>query len=159
MTVKTKMATLVTPEKIAAMSTEDRTTLYANCMRTVDNEDAISIVEMIVDSGLPYARKKEISHADPEMRMIELIVNAPANEAALLEAAANGTPPLAAIEPLIVKKLKGQYNGQNGATIAAGYLVAKRLYALDFEKGPSRPMPAGSVAKSAATFRKKPGYA
>ena len=56
------MATLVTPEKIAAMSTDARATLYANCMRTVDNEDAVFIVEMIVESGLPYARKKELSH-------------------------------------------------------------------------------------------------
>jgi hypothetical protein len=153
------MATLVTPEKIEAMSTEDRTTLYANCMRTVNNEDAISIVEMIVASDLPYARKKEISHADPEMRMIELIVNAPGNNAALLEAALAGTPPLAAIEHLIAKKLKTQYNNQNATVTAAGFLIAKKLYALDFEKGPMQPMPEGTIARSGATFRKKPGYA
>ncbi|MBC7282877.1 hypothetical protein [Hoeflea sp.] len=152
------MATLVTPDKIAAMSTEDRATLYANCMRTVDNEDAVFIVEMIVDSGLPYARKKELSHGDPELRAIELIVNAPANEAAMLGATDHGLPPLSVIEPLIVRKLKGQYRADNGGTVLAGYLVAKRLYALDFEKGPSTPMPAGSVARTAATFRKKPGY-
>lgn len=153
------MATLVTPEKIAAMSLENRATLYANCMKTVDNEDAVFIVEMIVDSGLPYARKKEISHSDPEMRAIELIVNAPANEPAMLDAVAAGDPPLGVIEPLIVKKLGDLYRAENGGTIAAGYLVAKRLYALDYEKCPARPMPSGSVARTAATFRKKPGYA
>ncbi|MDP2121268.1 MAG: hypothetical protein Q8K28_15335 [Hoeflea sp.] len=152
------MATLVTPEKIAAMSTDARATLYANCMRTVDNDDAVFIVEMIVDSGLPYARKKEMSHGDAELRAIEVIVNAPANEAALLGAAGSGMPPLAVIEPQIVKKLGNLYRAENGGTVAAGYLVAKRLYALDFEKGPSQLMPEGSVARSAATFRKKPGY-
>jgi len=156
--VTSEMATLVTPEKIAAMSTDARATLYANCMRTVDNEDAVFIVEMIVESGLPYARKKELSHGDPEVRAIELIVNAPANEAAMLGAAVEGLPPLAVIEPLIVRKLKDLYRAENGGTIVAGYLVAKRLYALDFEKGPARPMPEGSVARTAATFRKKPGY-
>ena len=100
------MATLVTPEKIEAMSTEDRTTLYANCMRTVNNEDAISIVEN-----------------------------------------------------LIAKKLKTQYNNQNATVTAAGFLIAKKLYALDFEKGPMQPMPEGTIARSGATFRKKPGYA
>lgn len=153
------MATLVTPEKITAMSTDDRTTLYANCMRAANSADAIAIVEMIVASGLPYAGKKQISHGDPEMRAIEIIVNSPSNEPALLDAVSKGTPPLASIEPLIIKKLGAQYSGENGGTVAAGYLIAKRLYALDCEKGPSRPMPPGSVAKTAATFRKKPGYA
>ncbi|MCY0149472.1 hypothetical protein OEG84_17600 [Hoeflea sp. G2-23] len=153
------MATLITSEKIAAMSTEARTTLYANCMRAADSEDAVSIVEMIVESGLPYAGKKEISHADPEMRAIELIVNARANEAALLDAMEQGEPPLGRIERLIVKKLGDKYSNENGATVAAGYLVAKRFYALDCEKGPTKPMPEGSVARTAATYRKKPGYA
>ncbi|KGF69282.1 hypothetical protein LL06_11835 [Hoeflea sp. BAL378] len=152
------MATLVTPEKIAAMSTDARATLYANCLRTVDNDDAVFIVDLIVESGLPYARKKEISHGDPEMRAIEVIVNAPENEAAMLDAVAHGMPPLGVIEPLIVAKLGTLYRAENGGTIAAGYLVAKRLYALDYEKRAPMPMPAGSVARTAATFHKKPGY-
>ena len=64
-------------------------------------------------------------------------------------------PPLGAIEPLLAETLRDDYRIDNGATIAAGYLIAKRLYALGFEKGNSQKMPDGSVAKTAATFRKK----
>lgn len=152
------MATLVTPEKIAAMSTEGRAMLYANCMKTVDNEDAIFIVETIVDSGMPYASKKQMSHQDPEMKTIETIVNARANEKAILGAAESDMPPLSVIEPQIVKKLGNLYRAENGGTVVAGYLLAKRLYELDYEKGPAKLMPEGSVARTAATFRKKPGY-
>ena len=126
-------------------------------MDRIENEDAVAIVEMIVGSGLPYRKSKEIAHGDPEMRAIEIVVNASENLSSLLDAAARGEPPLAAIEHLIVERLGPDYRGDNGGTVAAGYLVAKRLYALGYEKQPSKSMPFGSVAKTAATFRKKAG--
>ena len=88
------------------------------------------------------------------MTAIEIIANAKANEAAMLDAVVAGIPPLQVIEPLIVAKLGDAYNGQNGGTIAAGYVIAKRLYALGYEKAPAKKMPEGSVAKTAATFKK-----
>ncbi|CCV15611.1 hypothetical protein [Mesorhizobium sp. STM 4661] len=151
------MSKPMTPKMIASMTTEQRQILYKNCMDRIDSEEAIRIVDMIVDSGLPFKKTKEISHGDPEMRAIEIIVNAKDNEAIMLDAAAKDMPPLSVLEPLIVEKLGEGYRGDNGGTIAAGYLIAKRLYALGYEKRPSKAMPAGSVAKTAATFRKKPG--
>jgi hypothetical protein len=153
------MVTRITAEKIAAMSIEQRETLYRNCMERIDNEDAVQIVEMIVKSDLPFRKQREIAHGDPEMRTIEIVVNASENEAGMLDAVAKRIPPLAFIEPLIVARLGKDYRGDNGGTIAAGYLIAKRLYALGYEKQRPKPMPAGSVAKTAATFRKKAGAA
>jgi hypothetical protein len=146
-----------TPEKLAAMTLEQRETLYRNCLRLEGNADATSIVEMLVASGLSFRKSREIAHGDPEMTAIEIIVNTPENEPTMLDAVARGEPPLAVIEPLIVARLGTDYRGDNGGTVAAGYLIAKRLYALGHEKQPSRPMPPGSVAKTAATYRKKPG--
>ncbi|KAB0682842.1 hypothetical protein [Aureimonas leprariae] len=144
----------ITAEKIATMSVEQRENLYRNCMKKIENEEAVRLVDLIVGSGLPFRKRKEIAHGDPEMRTIELVVNARSNEALLLDAVAAGQAPLAVLEPLIVRELGPRYSGANGGTIAAGYLIAKRLYALGHEKMPSQRMPAGSVAKTAATFRK-----
>jgi hypothetical protein len=147
----------LTLEQLTKMSVEQRQQLYRNCMERIDDNEAVTRIDLIVSSGLQYRKDKEIAHGDPEMRAIEMIVNASENEPRLLKAAADGLPPLAAIEPLIVAKLGSGYRGTNGGTIAAGYLIAKRLYALGYEKRPSKKMPEGSVAKTAATFRKKLG--
>ncbi|QKD00065.1 hypothetical protein [Mesorhizobium loti] len=147
----------ITLDMIANMTTEQRQTLYRNCMDRIDDQEAVRIVELIVTSGYAFRKPKEISHGDPEMRAIEIIVNAKDHESMMLDAAAKGVPPLTVIEPLIVDKLGESYRGDNGGTIAAGYLIAKRLYALGYEKRPSKSMPEGSVAKTAATFRKKQG--
>ncbi|MBC7312428.1 MAG: hypothetical protein H5U11_08020 [Rhizobium sp.] len=141
-------------EQIASWTIEKRQTLYRNCMERIENPEAVRLVELIVSSGLPYRKSKEIAHGDPEMTAIEIIVNSPAHEVLILDAVANDLPPLQAIEPLIVARLGADYRGDNGGTIAAGYLIAKRLYALGYTKGPARKMPEGSVAKTASTYHK-----
>ena len=134
---------------------EQRQAFYRNGLARFDNAEAVRLVEMMVASGLPFRRGSEIAHGDREMKALEAIVYSPYNEKLLLEAAASGKPPLGAIEPLMVEGLGEDYRIDNGATIAAGYLIARRLYALGFEKGNSQKMPDGSVARTAATFRKK----
>ncbi len=149
------MARHITLDELNAWTFEQRQTFYRNGLARFDNADSVRLVEMIVESGLPFRHGKDIAHGDREMKALEAIVGSPYNEKLLLEAAASGKPPLGAIEPLLVEGLGEDYRIDNGATIAAGYLIAKRLYALGFEKGNSQKMPDGSVAKTAATFRKK----
>ena len=149
------MAKHISLDEMNGWPFEQRQTFYRNGLARFDNAEAVRLVEMMVASGLPFRRGKEIAHGDREMKVLEAIVYAPYNEKLLLEAAASGKPPLGAIEPLLVEALGEDYRIDNGATIAAGYLIARRLYALGFEKGNSQKMPDGSVAKTAATFRKK----
>lgn len=146
----------ITAEQIASYTVNERHALYRNCLERIENPEAVRLVELIVQSGLEYRKTKEIAHGDPEMRAIEIIANMTANEPLMLDAIARGIPPLQLLEPQIVAKLGADYNGKNGGTIAAGYLIAKRLYALGYEKAQSKPMPPGSVAKTAATFKKPP---
>ncbi|CAN7283839.1 hypothetical protein [Rhizobium giardinii] len=149
------MAKHITLDELNGWTFEQRQTFYRSGLARFDNAEAVRLVEMMVASGLPFRRGKEIAHGDPEMKALEAIVYSPYNEKLLLDAAAAGKPPLGAIEPLIVEDLGEDYRVDNGGTIAAGYLIARRLYALGFEKGNSQKMPDGSVAKTAATFRKK----
>jgi hypothetical protein len=151
------MATFVTAEKIAGMSLESRSTLYRNCMDRMDNEDAVKIVEMILASGLPFGKEREIAAGDPELQAMEEVINAKENKALLLAAVTNKLPPLGAIEPLIIERLGNGYRLSNGGPNAAGELVTKRLEKLGYEKRPNKRMPEGSLAKTAATFRKKAG--
>ncbi|MDQ0318397.1 hypothetical protein QO002_000535 [Pararhizobium capsulatum DSM 1112] len=149
------MAKHITLDELNSWTFERRQTFYRNNLARFDNAEAVRLVEMMVASGLPFRRGKEIAHGDREMKVLEAIVYSPYNEKLLIDAATTGKPPLGAIEPLIRQELGDDYSVGNGATIAAGYLIARRLYALGYEKGNSQKMPDGSVAKTAATFRKK----
>ncbi|MDW5316608.1 hypothetical protein [Rhizobium sp. PL01] len=149
------MAKHITLDELNAWTFEQRQSFYRNGLARFDNAEAVRLIEMVVASGLPFRSGKEIAHGDREMKKLEAVVFSPYNEKLLIEAAASGKPPLGAIEPLLAESLGEDYSIENGATIAAGYLIARRLYALGFEKGNSQKMPDGSVAKTAATFRKK----
>ncbi|WP_275787311.1 hypothetical protein [Pararhizobium gei] len=149
------MAKHITLDELNGWTFDQRQTFYRNGLARFDNAEAVRLVEMMVASGLPFRRGKDIAHGDREMKALEAIIYSPYNERLLLDAAAAGAPPLGAIEPLLIEELGEDYRAGNGATIAAGYLIARRLYALGFEKSSSQKMPDGSVARTAATFRQK----
>jgi len=149
------MAKHITLDELNAWTFEQRQEFYRSGLARFDNAEAVRLVEMLVASGLPYRPSKDIAHGDREMKALEAIIYSPYNEKLLLGAAVSGKPPLGALEPLIVETLRDDYRVDNGGTVAAGYLIARRLYALGFEKSSSQKMPDGSVARTAATFRKK----
>ena len=151
-----------TLERITAMSPKERRIALNNNKKYLDNkkfgEDAAHNVELISGSDLKLGPDDELRAGDWQLREIELIVNSPENEASLIAAADAGLPVLSAIEPLIVAKLGDEYKGtERRDPVQAGYLVGQRLYALGYEKidGGDKKMPKGSIAKTAATFRKK----
>jgi hypothetical protein len=148
-------------EKLEKMSAKERRDALNNNKSKLSDpkfaELASFNIALIESSGLGHASEKQLEHGDWQLREIEIIINDPANEAAMLKAVAQGEPPLGAIEHLIATKLGNEYRSKRRDTVEAGYLVAKRLYALGYEKieGGDKKMPPGSVAKTAATFRKK----
>ena len=128
-----------------------------NAQVTKFADDARHNIQLIESSGLTLGPERELQDGDWQLREIELIVNHPSNEAAMLDAVAHGEPPLSAVEHLIIARLGNEYKGsERRDTVRSGEFVARRLYALGYEKieGGEKPMPAGSVAKTAATFRK-----
>ena len=148
--------------KIEQMSPKERRIALNNNKKYLENpkyaEDASFNVDLIENSGLKLGPENELRSGDWQLREIEIIVNNPDNEAAMLAAVNEGAPPLSAIEKLIVAKLGSEYKGAGRHdTVQAGYLVGQRLYALGYEKveGADKRMTKGSVAKTAATFRKK----
>ncbi|WP_353646281.1 hypothetical protein [Mesorhizobium sp. WSM2239] len=88
---------------------------------------------------------------------MEIIINNPANVELMLDASANGRPALEPIDPLIAKELGKDYGPHNESTVTAGYLVGQKMYALGYEKMPSKALSQGCVAKTAAIFRKRRG--
>jgi hypothetical protein len=152
-----------TLEKLQDMSPKERRNVLDNNLAKIDDPKVGQVarenVELIRSSGLKIAAPSELRLGDWQLREIEIIVNNPANEPAMLDSIAKGLPPLGAIERHIVEKLGSEYSSERRDTVHAGDLVAKRLYALNYEKieGGEKSMPSGSVAKKAATFRKKPG--
>ena len=149
------------PEQLKKLSAKERRDALTNNRKNLSvpahAEDAAFNVALIESSGLKLGPEKELEDGDWQLREMERIVNDPANESAMLDAIARGEPPLGAIEHLIIARLGSEYKGsERRDTVRAGEYVAIRLYALGYEKipGGEKKMPKGSVAKTAATFRK-----
>ena len=150
-----------TLQELQKLSPERRRDFRDNNTKNLDNPKFGNIprqnLELLTQSGLAIAPDRELRDGDWQLRKIEMIVNSTANEGLMLDAVVRGEPPLAAIEHLIREALGNEYRSDRKDTVHAGDLVAKRLYALNYEKviGGEKPMPSGSVAKTAATFWKR----
>lgn len=143
-----------TVETLRTKTLEQRDAIYRNCLRK-GGPEADRIIGLLEATGLPYAKAKSLAHGDPVYRRMEMVINNPANVDLMLDAASRGRPPMEAIDPLLAEALGKDYGPHNEGTVTAGYLVGQKFYALGYEKGPSLPLQ-GCVAKSAATFRKRP---
>ena len=151
----------ITLQELQKLSPERRRDFRDNNSNNLNNPKFGDIprqnLELLKESGLAIAPDRELRDGDWQLRKIEMIINSAANEGLMLDAVARGEPPLGAIEHLIRETLGNEYRSDRKDTVHAGDLVAKRLYALNYEKvvGGEQRMPTGSVAKTAATFRKR----
>jgi hypothetical protein len=143
-----------TLEKLKAQTPEQRYNLWTNARR-IGTPEALKLALFIESSGLNYAERGGISMTDP--RVIEMweIINSPGGRRACVEANDKGLPALAGVEPLIIAKMGERYGSFSQMTVTAGSLVAEVMYGLGYKKGPSRPMPEGSVAKTAVIWLRK----
>lgn len=71
----------------------------------------------------------------------------------MVEATEAGLPALAGVEPLIVADLGPLYHPHDLGTVDAGSIVGEVMRHLGYELAGRANMPAGSVAKTAATWR------
>jgi len=137
--------------KLQARSPEERFTIWENARRK-GTPDALALARFIEICGLDYAPTGGISMSDPRVIEMDEIINSPQGRAACLDAVAKGEPALAGVEPLIREQMGSQYGSFSQITVTAGSLVGILMSGLGYAKGPPRPMPKSSIAKSAATW-------
>lgn len=141
----------ITIEKLHAMSPEQRATLYENARNRLD-QGGREIMDLINESGLPL-RSGGITFSDPVHLRMEEIAWSSQGKRLLVEATEAGLPALAGIEPLIVADLGPLYHPHDLGTVDAGSIVGQVMRHLGYELVDRKDMPAGSVAKTAATWR------
>jgi hypothetical protein len=150
-----------TVEKLKEMTLKERRSALDNNKSKLSDpkfaELAAFNISLIETSGLKLGPERPLQKGDWQLVEMELIVNDPANEAAMLAAVARGEPPLGVIEPLIIEKLGTEYKTLDRRDAAGvGNFIAIRLKALGYEtiEGGGKRMPSGSLAKTGSTFRK-----
>jgi hypothetical protein len=144
----------LTPEKLGAMSVAERHQLWRNA-RVSNHPDAKKLLEMLEQSGLPYADNKVVGLTDPVALKMYDIINSEEARVAMIQATEAGWPALAGVDPMLNHALGVDYGKHNMTTNTAGEFVTERMRALGYTKGNQRPMPPGCVARSAVMFVKK----
>lgn len=146
-----------TAKKLQALTRTQRADLLDNtrCSDRVSEEQRTALIKAIEESGAHH-RTTGLADADPLTLSIHRIINSAEGLAACIDAAERGLPALAGVDPLLVAQLGDSYATTYHATATAGDFVAKLMQQQGYIKGPSRKLPAGSAAKTAAMWMREP---
>lgn len=142
-----------TIDDLRGKSAREIQNLYRNA-RDRDDDAAKKIQSMIVDNGLLVEENGGLPFDHPDMIEIEEICAEPAAIAEAVQAAEAGLPPLAGMEYRIVAAMGGRYGGHY-TTNHAGRRIADAMLDRGWTQAGQKPMPPGSVAKSATVFARK----
>jgi hypothetical protein len=144
-----------TEEKLAKLNAEQRHQLWLNASST-DTDVGQAAVAAIENSGLSFMSPKGLQLDSQTGRALYRIIFSQAAKDAGAAATDEGRPALADIEPLIVSELGEAYSEQYEVTVQAGHLVSRMMNVNGFNKtNKRRPMPAGSISKSAELYKRK----
>ena len=147
------MSTPETVDDILAMPVAKARTLSTNAWKSNDPKaDALrnlfkhpSVVAFLSEGGLP------LDH--PIMAELYETCTSPAARAAALSASEAGLPALAGVEPIILNA--GIFYDTDFLRQSAGGFLAEVMADAGWLKAGVKPMPEGSVAKSAATYKRR----
>lgn len=144
-----------TKEKLRDLSPKERNRLFESvkATRIGTEEERQALAEAIIDSG-PLDGRTAMTSDNPFLITMHEVINSPNGRAACLAATEQGLPALAGVEPQIVDALGEAYATTYMATVEAGGMVGSLMRELGYERVVQKPMPAGSVAKTAAVWRK-----
>jgi len=142
-----------TLERLRAKSSKEVQTLYTRA-RCLDDDDAHKLVALILDNDLLVDASGGLPFDHPDMLEIEVICAEPGAITEAVAASEAGRPALAGIEYRLVRALGDRY-GPNYTTNHAGRCIKEGMLDRGWRGTVQRPMPAGSVAKSATVFGKK----
>jgi len=141
-----------TVAQLKSMSAEQRATLYRNAVK-VGTSDARAIIDQMLEHNLLVNHTGGFPHEHPVILRIEEIVRSPEGKAAAKQAADNGLPALAGVDPMLREALGDDYSGLFDTTSWAGTFVADEMRKLGYKQDGERPLKY-CVAKSGAFFRK-----
>jgi len=142
-----------TPEKLRTKSPKEIQTLYTRA-RSLDVDVARKLVTMILDNDLLVDAGGGLPFDHPDMLEIEAICAEPDAVAEAVAASGGGLPALAGMEYRLVRALGDRY-GPNFTTNHAGRCIKEGMLDRGWNGTVQKPMPAGSVARSATVFVKK----
>ncbi|MBT3787096.1 MAG: hypothetical protein HN725_00420 [Alphaproteobacteria bacterium] len=142
------MAILWTEDRVKVLSSSDRRNLYENA-KSHGSPEGDALVELIKRVGLSDQKHSGIDMDDPLFFRIHEIINSPVGRDAAVNAAKDGLPALAGVDPLVSADLKQDYGKHNMTTHTAGSLVAILMRELGYrEAGRSAALPDNCVARS-----------
>jgi len=138
-----------TKTKLTAKTAEERHAVWKNA-RTKGTPEALALVRVIEELGLPYSDPAALKMDDPVTIKMHEIINSPAGRAACIKATSEGLPAIAGVDSMLNATLGVEYRGGNMATHTAGALVGEMMRSQGYLHGGQRPLPEGSVAKIGA---------
>ena len=142
-----------TLEQLKSMSSEKRATLYRNAAK-LGTSEASAIIDQMIKHNLLVTHTGVYPHEHPVILHIEEIVRSPEGKAAAKQAADDGLPALAGVDPMLREALGEDYSGLFDTTSWAGTFVADEMRKLGYKQDGERRLPKDCVAKSGAFFRK-----
>jgi hypothetical protein len=146
----------ITFEKLQQKTPKERHRIFENIThsRLFSEEDKSRYLELVMESG-PIDGDTALTLDNPFMQRMYEIIHSPAGRAACVAATEQGLPALAGVEPLLVAELGEDYARTYMATPSAGGFVGMLMRELNYVLSGRKDMPAGSVAKRAATWQKR----
>jgi hypothetical protein len=139
-----------TKEKIAALPPERRETLFDNA-RTKGTPEAQKIVRLMLEHDLLVRAGGGLPRDHPVIQEIETIIYSDEGRKAGKQASDQGLPAMAGVDRMLMEALGSSY-GSHDTTSWAGTLMAEVMAEAGYVPTGRKPMPVGSVAKTAAFF-------
>lgn len=145
-----------TDEKLAALAPRERYKLLESvkATRIGSDDERATLVAAIIESGSLDSRTA-LPSDNPFLIRMHGIINTPDGRKACIAATEQGLPALAGVEPELVRQLGADYATTYMATVEAGAFVGRLMRDLNYEQAGRQAMPEGSVAKTAAVWRKR----
>ena len=140
-------------EKLKSKSANEILSLYRNASKRQDGESKF-VVKLILENGLLADETGGLPFDHPIMLEIESICALPDAISEALKAAEVGLPPLSGMEYRLVKALGDEYGGHY-TTHHAGRCIGSAMLDRGWMQASMKPMPKGSVAKTATVYKKK----
>jgi hypothetical protein len=139
-----------TKEKIEALAPEKREALFDNA-RAKGTAEAQRIVDLMLEHDLLVRASGGLPRDHPVIQEIEAIIHSDEGREAGKRASNEGLPAMAGVDRMLMKALGSNY-GSHDTTSWAGTFMAEVMAEAGYVQTKKKPMPAGSVAKTAAFF-------
>ena len=143
-----------TDAELQAYSPQQVQTLYRRARAMASDPAAEALSAQIIRLDLLQEEGGGLPWDHPIMLEIKEICSQPEAVEEAVAAAETGLPPLAGMEHRIVAALGDKY-GTHYTTHHAGRCIADEMLARGWVKSTQKPMPEGTVARSATTFVRK----